>query len=224
LEHFKNEKFLTGINKEYLFQYFKGKISLFRYYQNLYLKKYGCHFSGTVIEIGGINTINNRQFFPNAKKYILSNISGDVDMILDVTNMNNIADNSIDSIICVSVLEHVFEIKQAMAEIERVLKPGGELLITTPYIFPYHDNVDYYRFSKDYYLNCFTSINFINITKLGGVFSSIANTLQRPCGKLTLRYCIYKTIGFFIALLGIFLDTNDNSPLGYAVYGKKNKY
>ena len=131
--------------------------------------------------------------------------------------------NSIDSIVCVSVLEHIYEIKKAIIEIERVLKPGGNLLITTPFLFPYHDNVDYYRFSKDFYLNCFTSIKLKNITKLGGAFSTIVNILQRPCGKLSLRYTVYKTIGFIIALFGIFIDTSDNYPIGYAVYGEKSE-
>jgi ubiquinone/menaquinone biosynthesis C-methylase UbiE len=47
-----------------------------------------------------------------------------------------------DAIICISVLEHVFEYDKAINEIERVLKPGGKLLLTVPFGFPHHDKVD----------------------------------------------------------------------------------
>jgi SAM-dependent methyltransferase len=46
--------------------------------------------------------------------------------------------NSIDAIICLEVLEHVKNPFKAAEEIKRVLKPGGLLLLTTPFLLGYH--------------------------------------------------------------------------------------
>nr|RAV91196.1 SAM-dependent methyltransferase [Aerococcus mictus] len=45
-------------------------------------------------------------------------------------------DASFDKIICSEVLEHIPDYKQAVSEIERVLKPGGTLAISVPRFFP----------------------------------------------------------------------------------------
>ena len=48
-----------------------------------------------------------------------------VDDKVDLTNMNIYEDNRFDIFVCSHVLEHVKEDKKAMAELYRVLKPGG---------------------------------------------------------------------------------------------------
>lgn len=53
------------------------------------------------------------------------------DLKLDVRNIN-LEDNSIDVLICNHVLEHVSELDQALAEILRVLKPGGWAILLVP--------------------------------------------------------------------------------------------
>jgi 2-polyprenyl-6-hydroxyphenyl methylase/3-demethylubiquinone-9 3-methyltransferase len=42
-------------------------------------------------------------------------------------------DQSFDAVWCTEVLEHLFNVHGALAELNRVLKPGGMLLLTTPY-------------------------------------------------------------------------------------------
>ncbi|HLY33902.1 MAG TPA: methyltransferase domain-containing protein, partial [Jatrophihabitantaceae bacterium] len=48
-------------------------------------------------------------------------------------------DASFDSILCTSVLEHVDNAEYAVSEIARVLKPGGRLLVTVPFLYPEHE-------------------------------------------------------------------------------------
>lgn len=46
------------------------------------------------------------------------------------------ADDTFDAVICSEVLEHLHEYKDAIAEIRRVLKPGGVFAATVPHAWP----------------------------------------------------------------------------------------
>jgi SAM-dependent methyltransferase len=60
-----------------------------------------------------------------------------------------IRDAAFPVVLCTEVLEHLPEPQKAIDEIFRVLQPGGELLLTTRFLFPIHDAPhDYFRFTK----------------------------------------------------------------------------
>lgn len=48
-------------------------------------------------------------------------------------------DGAFDGVLCNQVLEHVFEASAFVDEIGRVLKPGGHLLLTVPFVWPEHE-------------------------------------------------------------------------------------
>ncbi len=57
---------------------------------------------------------------------------------------------SLDAILCTEVLEHCVDPFMACREMRRVLKPGGLLMVTSPFVWPWHGNnhyPDYWRFS-----------------------------------------------------------------------------
>ena len=52
-------------------------------------------------------------------------------------------------IVCTEVLEHCHSPHQAIAEMRRVLKPEGRLILTTRFMFPLHEVPhDYFRYTK----------------------------------------------------------------------------
>lgn len=58
-------------------------------------------------------------------------------------------DNFFDSVVCNQVLEHVFTPDQFISEIFRVLKDGGVLLLTVPFVWDEHEQpFDYARYSS----------------------------------------------------------------------------
>ena len=58
------------------------------------------------------------------------------------------ADQSFDTLLVTEVLEHVGDAEVAVAEIHRVLRPGGCALITVPYLYPTHEApYDFRRFT-----------------------------------------------------------------------------
>lgn len=55
-------------------------------------------------------------------------------------------DETFNAVVCWSVLEHVPHPHRAIAELHRVLKPGGQIWVQLPFLFPYHaDPNDYWR-------------------------------------------------------------------------------
>ena len=48
-------------------------------------------------------------------------------------------ENYFDACVSFEVFEHIFEPDAVLAELSRVLKPGGSLLITTPFVYGEHE-------------------------------------------------------------------------------------
>lgn len=59
-------------------------------------------------------------------------------------------DASVDLVITQEVLEHVADPFKAIAEIHRVLKPGGTLYLQLPFVIGYHPGpTDFWRFTRE---------------------------------------------------------------------------
>jgi SAM-dependent methyltransferase len=72
----------------------------------------------------------------------------DLAMLCDATNIG-VRTASLDGVLCSEVLEHVPAYQLALSEIARVLKPGGRLLITSPFLYLIHGEQDYWRFTPN---------------------------------------------------------------------------
>lgn len=59
-------------------------------------------------------------------------------------------DASVDLVLCTQVLEHVRAPWRAMAEFQRILRPGGQVLVTLPHVWFYHPHpADYWRVTQE---------------------------------------------------------------------------
>jgi SAM-dependent methyltransferase len=58
------------------------------------------------------------------------------------------ADGSFDTVLATEILEHTTDAEASTREIRRVLRPGGHVLVTVPFIYPVHESPhDYRRFT-----------------------------------------------------------------------------
>lgn len=194
--------------------------SIFRHYQNLFLARYGASVTGEVVEIGGEKAYGHERFFPRATKFRCTNVAREHDEYLDATDMA-LPDASVDAFVCISVLEHVFDIHAAVREITRTLKPGGKLLLVVPFGFPHHDEVDYWRLSADAYPRLLDGFAIDAFVHLGGMFSTIADNLKRPKDKLSKRYFFHKLLGLGTVALFHRFERLDGMPLGYGIYATR---
>ncbi|MBR9909047.1 MAG: class I SAM-dependent methyltransferase [Gammaproteobacteria bacterium] len=71
------------------------------------------------------------------------------DIVADITAMPELGSAEYDCVFLMEVLEHVREPDKALAEIRRVMRDDGVLLLSSPFIFEAHDLPhDYYRYTR----------------------------------------------------------------------------
>jgi len=59
-----------------------------------------------------------------------------------------IRDNSVDAIVCESLIEHLKEPRRLVGEMHRILKPGGKIYIIAPFMLGFHSSPnDFYRWT-----------------------------------------------------------------------------
>lgn len=56
-------------------------------------------------------------------------------------------DDSVDTILCTEVLEHVSHPEKVISEFARILRPGGVIITTAPFFYPIHDSFDFFRYT-----------------------------------------------------------------------------
>lgn len=93
------------------------------------------------------------------------------------------ADGEFDVVLCAEVLEQVAEPAAFLAEVRRVLKPGGWLVLTTPFMVPLREEpYDFYRFTRHGIRHLLRTTGFecLQIQVFGDYFGVLLRLLVRP--------------------------------------------
>ena len=79
-----------------------------------------------------------------------------------------------DVVLCTQVLEHVQDFQHVLAELDRTLKPEGNLVLTIPFAYNVHDAHDYRRFSAQGVHQLFADrYEIVELKGQGGVGSTV---------------------------------------------------
>ena len=81
---------------------------------------------------------------------------------------------SFDLILLANVIEHVYEYRSLVKRCTDLLKPGGKLLITVPFLLKLHQEpVDYHRYTR-YALSELAAENGLIVERLDGYYNPLA--------------------------------------------------
>lgn len=97
----------------------------------------------------------------------------EVDIVADGAALP-FADNSIPAVVSESVLEHVADPQIVASELVRVLKPGGYLYVSAPFIHPYHASPDdFNRWTKSGLKHLFKELEIVEYGVRSGPLSAM---------------------------------------------------
>lgn len=101
-----------------------------------------------------------------------------IDIVCDLSDLPFL-DNCLDAVFSIAVLEHVPNPQQHVAEMLRVLKPGGHVVCFIPFLQPFHASpYDYQRYTREGIKTLFKDFQ-INVVEVGaGPTSSLVWVLQ----------------------------------------------
>lgn len=177
-----------------------------------------------IVDIGGGESPYKKMF--KCSKFIIFDIenrTGEDNVILgDINEGINLPDNFADLVLMTEVLEHLKDPELALKEVYRILKKGGKLILTTPHVWPFHEEPnDFFRYTPYSLEFLLKNVGFIRF-KIGQSNSFTYTVCQLMVAQL--KNAAYKPIIFFINFLAIlFFDRNQNSklPLINEVYAEK---
>jgi SAM-dependent methyltransferase len=151
------------------------------------------HVTGKLADLG----CGHVPFYETYKPYITENTcidwpnSAHVNQYLDVTcDLNQpipLPDSSFNTIIISEVLEHIAEPDLIWAEMNRLLIPGGKILLSVPFLYRIHEApYDFYRYTE-FALRKYASKNkleVIELTAFGGLPEVLTDIMAKNLTKI----------------------------------------
>ncbi|EZP70035.1 hypothetical protein BV96_03714 [Sphingomonas paucimobilis] len=140
---------------------------------------------GSLLDVG-CGEMPYRSFLPQELKYVGIDVpqasafkmQGHEEVISFDGHCIPFPDATFDTVLCTEVMEHSPEPSALIAEIERVLKPGGRLIATVPFSARVHyAPYDFYRFSRYALHDMFKAFYQVDIEERGNDIAVIANKL-----------------------------------------------
>ena len=135
---------------------------------------------GRLLDIG-CGSQPYRELFPQVERYLALDLPphGGLDLIGDALKLP-FRNQVVETVLCNEVLEHVPEPATLMAEVARVLRPGGHLLLTTPQTWGAHaEPRDFYRYTT--YGLCYLAerhgLQVLEVAPTCGVWATVAQRL-----------------------------------------------
>jgi SAM-dependent methyltransferase len=109
------------------------------------------------------------------------------DIIADLNNTVPLPDACADTVMSISVLEHLHSPHRMLSEAHRVLRPGGRLVLQVPWMWRVHEEPhDYFRFTPFGLQHLLQQAGFksVEVTPTNGVFGMLSLKLNYASRRL----------------------------------------
>jgi SAM-dependent methyltransferase len=138
----------------------------------------------------------------------------------------------VDAVVCLEVLEYAWQPASVLVEIRRLLKPGGTLLLSTPFLHRADADDDYWRFTEPALRRLLHESGFVVVRCLaqGGAFAVAVNVLRYAVSVQGRRLRRALSVGLrpvFATLLGADASSAERHPMlstfatGYLVVARR---
>lgn len=193
--------------------------------------------AGRVLEIGCGRTNRRGRFRPPPAApgqwiYVDRDVARSPHICGDIGRLP-IRNSVFDTVLCLEVLEYVWDPSAALAELRRLLKPGGTLLLSTPFLHRVDAADDYWRFTEPALRRMLGESGFevMRCLPQGGAFAVIANVLRHAVsvqgdGSRRLLSVLLRPV--FAGLLGLDGPASRRRPVlgtyatGYLVIARRS--
>lgn len=186
---------------------------------------------GAILDLGGNANSEYHSLIKGNHTVTTVNINSKYgcDMVFDIQETFPIESEKFDAVISMNVLEHVYGFDNVISETFRVLKKGGALILTVPFMHHIHGSPDdYFRYTRSAIERMLKDHNFadIKIDEIGiGLFSVF---YQSSAGMFPgFTKVVFKNLALFIdsilfRLSGRYRDVSKRIPLGYFITARKD--
>lgn len=123
--------------------------SLLRFYQFKCISD--LEIDGRILDVGGSKKSGYANIIKGNHSIVVGNIdaSYDIDVLMDAEKIFPFEDETFDAVLMINVLEHLYDYKNAVSESFRILKPGGRLIGSVPFLINVHGSPsDYFRYTR----------------------------------------------------------------------------
>ena len=120
-----------------------------RWYIERFLDRHRGDIRGRVLEVGGDDYV--RRFGSAIEQVDIIDINSSnarATIVTDLEAPDIVPDATFDCFVMTQVLYRIFDVRAALRQCARILKPGGVLLLTVPGIAMVVDPLDYWHFTR----------------------------------------------------------------------------
>lgn len=138
---------------------------------------------GIILDVGGSTKSGYHSLLQGKHKIQSVNLDETYgcDLVFDVEKSFPLENESYDHVLCLNLLEHVFEFEHVVAESCRVLKSGGSVHFFAPFFFHIHGSPDdYLRYTESAWRRLFEKNDLVDIRiipTVSGVFGALYQTV-----------------------------------------------
>tara|TARA_B110000238_G_C16008644_1_gene387828 strand:- start:69 stop:737 length:669 start_codon:yes stop_codon:yes gene_type:complete len=185
--------------KHAFFSFREGK-SPMRILHNFFLKD--LNIKGLTLDLGSGKNASYMRFMKTAESSIKTvDFFNESEIKIDLEKELNLEKNKYDTIILFNTLEHIYNYKFLISQINKTLKQNGKFEIFVPFLIGYHpDPNDFFRPTHNYL------ISILNENGFGGEIHLIGAGPFTVSYQMLYRYLKFSLIKLFFFIIVIGLD------------------
>ena len=211
-------------------------MTLRRRHLDKFVRETYSNLHGCVLDVGGEKE-NHRSTVPLQKasaSVLTFNLDQNVkpDVIGDALSLP-FKKSSFDQVLILETIEHVSDPERCLAECARVLKKGGELFLTMPFLYQVHgDPNDFQRWTANKLELELKKLNFneIEVVPMGGLLAVMHDLIHSYANRNNpkkisvsglIRWSIRNTAGLIYFLDNALIHHTDKITTGWQVSARK---